>query len=514
MTRRPVGTLCVVLHTHLPWVAHHGTWPVGEEWLHQAWSSSYLPLVEVLHRLAEDGMRDVLTLGLTPVLAAQLDDPYCLREHHSWLGRWRLRAEELAGRREPHLRELASYEFRAAERALTAFAGRWAHGGSAALRPLVDAGVVEHLGGPATHPIQPLLPEPVARFALRTGLDDAALRLGHRPRGIWAPECAYRPGLEELYAEQGVTHFLVDQPLLEAAGVGTGSPWRLGTGDVTVVGRDLALTDRIWSSRSGYPAGSAYRDFHTFDHDSGFRPAQVTGPAVAPRDKLPYDPDAALAHTRKDAHDFVDAVHRRLRAVADAQGGRPGLAVVAYDTELFGHWWHEGPAFLEQVLRLLPQAGVRLATLGQAVADLPAGTARLGTGSWGAGKDLRIWAGEQVHDLARAGEAVTSRLQRVAARVGAPGTPRRTALDQLGREALLALSSDWAFMVSRDSAAGYARERALLHARRFHELADLLDRGEPSVGAVAARQRETDGPFAHLDGRLAAPGRAGSARRA
>ncbi|HSR23161.1 MAG TPA: 1,4-alpha-glucan branching protein, partial [Candidatus Eisenbacteria bacterium] len=441
---QPVGTVCVVLHTHLPWLAHHGTWPVGEEWLHQAWSGAYLPLVEMLHRLAEDGQRDVLSLGVTPVLAAQLDDPYCLREHHGWLGRWRLRAEELAGRRDPHLRELAAYEFRAAAGAIAVFERRWRHGGSAALRPLVDAGVVEHLGGPATHPILPLLPERVARFALRAGLDDARLRLGRRPTGIWAPECAYRPGLEDLYAEQGVTHFLVDGPALAAAGAHSGRPWQVGDGEVTVVGRDLPLSDRIWSSRTGYPSGPAYRDFHTFDHGSGFRPARVTGTAVPADRKLPYDPDAALAHARKDAHDFVDAVRRRLLAVADRQDGRPGLAMVAYDTELFGHWWHEGPVFLEHVLRLLPQAGVRLTTVGRAVDAVPAGRVRLSTGSWGAGKDLRIWTGDAVRDLADEGDRVAARLQRVAARHAPRGAARSHTLDQLGRDALLALSSDWA----------------------------------------------------------------------
>ena len=92
MTDPPVGTLCVVLHTHLPWLAGHGTWPVGEEWLHQAWSASYLPLVEVLQQLADEGRTDLVSLGLTPVLAAQLDDPRSLREHHGWLARWQLRA--------------------------------------------------------------------------------------------------------------------------------------------------------------------------------------------------------------------------------------------------------------------------------------------------------------------------------------------------------------------------------------------------------------------------------------
>ena len=132
MTSPSVGTLCVVLHTHLPWLAGHGTWPVGEEWLHQAWSASYLPLVEVLHGLADEGRTGLVSLGLTPTLAAQLDDPCCLREHHGWLARWRLRAEELAVRtRDPHLREAAAREWRAADRALGTFERRWLHGGSA-----------------------------------------------------------------------------------------------------------------------------------------------------------------------------------------------------------------------------------------------------------------------------------------------------------------------------------------------------------------------------------------------
>ena len=94
MTRRnddPVGTFCLVLHTHLPWLLHHGSWPVGEEWLYQAWAHSYLPLMDLVRRFADEGKRDVLTLGVTPVLAAQLDDPHSLRGLHHWLGNWRLR---------------------------------------------------------------------------------------------------------------------------------------------------------------------------------------------------------------------------------------------------------------------------------------------------------------------------------------------------------------------------------------------------------------------------------------
>ena len=88
------GLFTLVLHTHLPWLAHHGRWPVGEEWLYQSWSAAYLPLMRVLRTLADEDRRHLVTLGMTPVVTAQLDDPYCLTGMHHWLANWQLRAQE------------------------------------------------------------------------------------------------------------------------------------------------------------------------------------------------------------------------------------------------------------------------------------------------------------------------------------------------------------------------------------------------------------------------------------
>ena len=504
MSRRdPVGSFALVLHTHLPWVAHHGVWPVGEEWLYQAWAGSYLPLTRVLAELAAEGRRDLLTLGVTPVLADQLDDPYCLSGFRSWVGLWQLRAEELASRPEPHLRTLAADEFRAANRAQHDLDSLWRNGSAPALRALADDRVVELLGGPATHPFLPLLEPEMARIALHTGLDDARTRRGGRPAGVWAPECGYSPGLERTFAKAGVTHFVVDEATLAAAGTPTSGAWLVGDSDVAVFGRDLTVTDRIWSSRTGYPSGPDYRDFHALDHPSGTRPFRVTGPGVASADKQPYDPLRATAAVERDAHDFVRRVHARLVDVAQ-RDGRRGLVVAAYDTELFGHWWHEGPAFLARVLRLLPEAGVEVTTLSGALSDgAVRGRVELPPGSWGAGKDFRVWAGDAVRPLVDEGFWVQRRLLDLLARERqrtALGT-RRPELDQLVRQALLYLSSDWAFMVTRDQAADYARRRADEHRVAFHRLAELVERDAPEAADEAARQRRVDGPFASLDAR-------------
>jgi 1,4-alpha-glucan branching enzyme len=441
---------------------------------------------------------------VTPVLAAQLDDPHCLRELHTWLGLWQARAEDLAARADPHLRAVASYEFSRATQVRERFETVWRHGASPVLRRLADAGAVELLGGPATHPFLPLLQPRVADYALRVGLDDALVRTGRRPGGIWSPECGYAPGLERAFARRDVSHFLVDETTLAAAGRPTSSAWEVAGSGVVAFARDLAVTNLIWSARSGYPTGAAYRDFHARDA-TGFRLLRVTGPEVPAEHKAPYDPAAASAAVERDARAFVDGVRRRLAGIAAAQG-RPGLVVAAYDTELFGHWWHEGPAFLDAVLRLLPSAGVRTTTLeGALEAGLVGGGVDLGPGSWGAGKDFSVWAGPAVADLVTGNDAVQRRLLSLLDATGAGALrTRRADLDQLAREALLRLSSDWAFMVTRNSAAAYARSRAEEHARRFDLLASVVEGGGAHAQVLAQDLRRLDGPFGALDARLLA----------
>ncbi len=458
-----------MLHSHLPWLAHHGRWPVGEEWLYQAWAHSYLPVLDVLHRLAAEGRRELLTVGVTPVLAAQLDDPYCLRGMHDWLGDWLLRAHGAASRRgDAPLRELAGAEHRRACAALDGFERRWRHGGSAVLRPLVDGGVVELLGGPATHPFQPLLDPAVRAFALHAGLVDAHRRLGRRPVGVWAPECGYAPGMERDYATAGVRHFVVDGPALRGD---TGLARPVGDGDVLCFGRDLTVSYRVWSPRSGYPGHRDYRDFHTFDHPSGLKPARVTGRRVPPEAKRPYDPARAARAVRVHVADFVRTVRDRLAALAD-RDGRPGVVVAGYDTELFGHWWFEGPDWLAAVLRELPAAGVRVSTLRGAVQAGAVGTpVELPASSWGSGKDWRVWDGPAVDDLVAVGAEVQRRLLDTVAKRRRrtrprPGARHAGSAGLAGALQRLGVHDQQGFGAGVRPAAGDAARRTRARARR------------------------------------------------
>ena len=498
----PIGTFCLVLHTHLPWLAHHGSWPVGEEWLHQAWAMSYDPVVTVLDELADAGQQDLLTLGVTPIVAAQLDDPYCLDLQRIWLADRHWRAVGMTAEPDPVRRELGGWEAEQSLRAQESFENRWCHGGSPVLRDLADRGAIELLGGPLAHPFQPLLDEDLVAYELQAGRDDSLLRYGQRPRGIWAPECGYRPGLEDFYQQAGVGHFLLDGPNLQHVGAPTSAGTLIGDSDVVGFGRDLEVSYRVWSPRRGYPGGKWYRDFHTYDHDWGFRHSRVTSTRTAPEDKAPYDPNRALAAAEADARDFVDVVRRRLTDIASEQGD-PGLVVAAYDTELFGHWWHEGPHWLRRVLQLLPEAGVQVTTLSGAVdAGLVTGRTQPESGSWGAGKDWHIWDGEAVHSMVADNTTAQDRVLRLLKSL--PREQRSPVADQLLRNLVLALQSDWAFMISHESAAGYAADRHRAHHAHVSQLAELVERtGWDSAAAIAAAadHRQSDGPFGHIDAR-------------
>ncbi len=514
---RVPGLFTLVLHTHLPWLAHHGRWPVGEEWLYQSWSAAYLPLLSVLQTLAAEDRHRLVTLGMTPVVTAQLDDPYCLDGMYHWLANWQLRAAEAAtarpavapdaavARPPAALRALGVREHAEAEQALDDFATLWHHGASPLLRALVDAGTVELLGGPLAHPFQPLLNPRLREFALREGLADTQQRIAHTPAGIWAPECAYAPGMEHDYTAAGVRHFMVDGPSLHGD-TALGRP--VGDTDVIAFGRDLQVSYRVWSPKSGYPGNAAYRDFHTYDHRTGLKPARVTGRNVPSEAKAPYDPERADHTVEGHVADFVDVVRHRLLTESE-RIGRPAHVVAAFDTELFGHWWYEGPVWLQRVLRALPAAGVQVGTLSDAITGGFVGSpVELPASSWGSGKDWQVWAGDQVADLVQLNlEVVDTALSTVdkalAQRASLDGpVPRDRIADQILRETLLTVSSDWPFMVSKDSAADYARYRAHLHAHATREIAGALASGRRDAAQrLADGWNRADGLFGALDAR-------------
>jgi len=395
--------LSIVLHTHMPYVEGFGTWPFGEEWLWEAIATSYLPLLDVL-----DAHPGQVTLSITPVLADQLEAPGALERCLAFLREVRPASHGLDAAEHPEAAGQIAYSAARYESAAEALERR----GDliAAFAPHVT------WTSAATHAVLPLLATDAGvRLQLETGIASHRRRFGAWDGGFWLPECAHEPWLDQLLEEAGVHMTCVDWTDVTPSHAAQASDAGL-----FLVPLDRTAVDRVWHE-SGYPAHGDYRDSNRLT---------ARAHALWANDGTLYDPERAAQRARTDAADFV----------AHAPDG----AVVAFDTELFGHHWHEGIAFLQAVLEL---AHVLPVAVGEAepAPDAP-------PTSWGLERDLRTWS--------RGPLAWTQRSAELAALGADPS-------DRALRELLALQSSDWAFLIDRGTAGDYPRERAEAHHRRF-----------------------------------------------
>jgi 1,4-alpha-glucan branching enzyme len=460
---RDRGELAILLHSHMPYVEGFGTWPFGEEWLFEAIATAYLPLLERCERWKEQGRQSVLTLGITPVLADQLALPAVgdrllrfLRETRAEGHRRDTLGLAEAGQAQAAAAlRLSARDYQRAADSFEAL-GRDL---LAALRRMMDDGVIELWASAATHAVLPLLAtECGIRLQVTTGIDAQRARFGRWSGGFWLPECGYRPGLDEQLACAGVRCFCVDQ-------TGVGDPLdqlepTSAVGGLVAVPIDWQTISLVWDDH-GYPADPLYRDYHA-PSLNGLRPYANSG--------RPYVAEAAARRAEQHAYDFVRRVIERLERYR-SERGRPGLVVCALDTELLGHWWYEGPAWLSAVVEQAERAGLALTTLPEALARHEPQPRAIAESSWGAGKDLETWDSPPVAELVWAARrAELALIGALHPRADAPppaAAQRPGAAERAARELLALQSSDWAFMASRRLAANYPRERVSAHERGF-----------------------------------------------
>jgi 1,4-alpha-glucan branching enzyme len=426
------GKLAIVLHTHMPYVEGFGTWPFGEEWLWEAIASSYLPLLDTVLGRAP------LTLSLTPVLCDQLEAPGAMERCVEFLEQIRPASHAL------------DIEQHAGDLGLVAELRRSQAEYARAADKLRSTDLLGTLGdhatwtSAATHPVLPLLATDAGiTLQLETGI------ASHRRRsdrewggGFWLPECAHAPWLDPLLEEAGVRATCVELTRV----LGAGDPRHL-TPLATEAGPVLWPVDRatmslVWGE-DGYPASGAYRS-RGRRTERDHRPWNNDGAA--------YDHAAALALAVDHAKDFVEHVHERVAA--------GGTCVCAFDTELLGHWWYEGVAWLAAVIPEAERTGLTLTTLDDALEQaepVEAGSSATGVTTWGEGEDLRTWSGPPVADFAW--RARRAELDLLAHGGRAPARALR--------ELLALQASDWAFLETRGWAGDYPRERLNGHAAAF-----------------------------------------------
>lgn len=545
------GAFTFMLHSHLPYVRKAGRWPHGEEMLHEAIAETYIPLLNALYDLKAEGYSPKLTIGITPILMEQLGDEDILTHFALYLEEKITLAEEDFAhyRREghSHLTYLAEFYRDWYRNIADSFHQRYGRDILGAFRRLQDEGNLDILTSAATHGYLPLLERDSSIYAqLKAGVESYRRHMGRAPRGIWLPECGYRPpyehekgyykpGLEEFLTDLNLGYFFTDAHVIEGGrmvgkvvgdvvgpygGVPkrkfvemppglpeaekgtTFRPYYVRSADVAVFGRDEGTSLQVWSASHGYPGDFLYREFHRKDSRSGLQYWRITGKDVDLGGKEFYDPYHAFNQVNLHVDHFSGLVRERLRKFF-AESGEPGIIISAYDTELFGHWWFEGIAWLKGVLKSVEaDPEVELTTAGDYLEAHPPGEAMsLPESSWGEGGGHWTWLNPEtewmwplIHNAERRMEEIVARYERAEGDL-------RIALNQAARELLLLEASDWPFLISTGQAKEYASGRFQQHLARFNHLAGIAEKGTLSQADRDFLETiaEMDNPFPEID---------------
>lgn len=437
------------------------------------------------------------------------------------------------------------------------FSGRFERNIVGSFKTLQDEGLIEIITCAATHGYLPLVARDSTIFGqLSTAVSSYQKHYGRKPRAIWLPECAYRPGyyatdeqgrqylkpgIEDFLAEQGISLFFSETHTIEG-GVPVGKAgsdtqligpysyinrryvipaaeelpktnnttfeayWVVRP-DVAVMGRNNRTGMQVWSSEYGYPGDKDYREFHSKDSGSGLQYWRITGPKVELGDKDFYHPEWISYRSEAHSDHFVGLVEAEIASYYEANG-KPGLIDCNYDTELFGHWWFEGVEWLKLVLKkLAASASVEIVTASEWLEKHPPELVMaIPESSWGQQGTHFVWQNEENEWIWPLIHGAERRMESLVASFGdSDNGDVRFVLQQAARELLLLESSDWPFLITTGQAKDYAIERFTQHTDRFNALADGLEasNGSGVVGPEAleaARQfHDLDNPFPEID---------------
>ncbi|MDI6757055.1 MAG: DUF1957 domain-containing protein [Endomicrobiia bacterium] len=522
--RIPKGYWCPVLHAHLPYV-RHPEYPdfLEEDWFYEGLTETYLPLLAIFENLAAEGIHFRVTMTITPTLAGMMSDELLMGRYRERLVKLsELSLKEVERLKDDHdfLRTAEMYKNILADcrRLMDKYRGRILAG----FRNLQDSGHIEIITCCATHGFLPLMTHRDAIAAqIRIAKRDYKRHFGRDPRGIWLAECAYSGGIEEILRDEGIRFFFV-----EAHGILYAEPRpKYGIfaplycpGGVACFGRDQESAHQVWSSEIGYPGDPSYREFYRdvgydldydyikpYLHEDGVRRNvgikyyRVTG--KVPLDgKMPYDPARAREQAATHAGNFLFNRTKQTEHISSVIDRRP-IVVSPFDAELFGHWWFEGPMFLDYLFRKIhyDQNVIKCITPTEYLDIYPKNQiARPAASSWGDKGYFEVWLNGSndwiYRHLHKAEERMTqtARLNRQAA-----GLTRRS-INQMARELMLAQSSDWAFIMTTGTMVEYAMKRTVGHIRRFTKLYEQV-RDRSIDGAYVAELERRDNIFPDID---------------
>ncbi|OGS26287.1 MAG: glycoside hydrolase [Elusimicrobia bacterium RIFOXYB2_FULL_48_7] len=494
---KPKGYWCLVLHAHLPYVRHPEYDDfLEEDWFYEGVVETYIPLLTIFEKFLEEGIDFRVTMSITPPLANMFCDELlqkrCLRyinslcelaEKETWRNRYIPEFLETAKMYEAKLKNARRMFEKYHCNLITAF------------RNLQDTGKLEIVTCCATHGFLPLkVHEKAVRAQVRIAREDYQEKFGRPPRGIWLSECAYTPGIDQILKEEKISYFF-----LESHGIIYGTPRpKYGVfapvycpSGVAAFARDMETAHQVWSAETGYPGDPNYREFYRdvgydLDYDYikphlhsdgvrrnvGIKYYRITG-KVGLNDKQPYNPQWALDKAASHAGNFMFNREQQIKHLHGYISKEP-LIVSMYDAELYGHWWYEGPDFINYLFRKIfyDQKTIVPITPSEYLEKFPKNQViSPAASSWGDKGYYEVWLNGTNDWIYRHLHKMAERMIEIAENnSNTTDSLKVRALNQAARELLLAQSSDWAFIMTTKTMVEYAEKRTREHILEFTSL--------------------------------------------
>ena len=510
-----LGSLAIVLHAHLPYVVKHEKNSLEEDWLFQAILECYIPLLQVMESSKnKDSLNTKLTLSLSPTLLSLLQNKQIKKKFSSWI---RTRIEFLSDL--PHKEQTASQFLMRNIRNNFIYWEECNGNLIEKFKNLNITGNLDILTCAATHGYLPILrenPETVLG-QINTAIRSHDDIFGTRPLGIWLPECAYYENLDEILFNCGIRYAVLD-----GHGILNGSPRpRYGVyapicskKGVAFFGRDSESTLPVWSSREGFPGDPVYREFHKdlgwelssselqkkgipTSRPLGLKFHRISNSKASLGKKEFYIEDEAIKKVEEHADQYLLSRSKQLKNLSLTSSFEP-LLIAPFDAELFGHWWYEGPRFIENVLRKSIQYSIKLTNLKEILLKKPKlQICDPSPSSWGQGGYHNYWLNDKnawiVPEITKAGAVFVE----LSSRNFNDDFSIRL-LKQAARELLLSESSDWSFILRAGTTTELARERIERHLFRFWKLIDILEKRSPIDYIFLKNIEEEDNLFPEI----------------
>jgi len=500
-------------------------WPFGEESVYECMAESYIPLLNAIGDLWDEGIPAKLTIGITPILADQLADAHLNKGFDKFL-QDRIDAAQQdearyspRGEHDPDKLHLARFYLNWFTGIRRDYHERWNRDIIGGFRKYQDLGAIEITTSAATHCFSPLLETDSSLYGqFKTGVETHKRHFGRAPKGFWLPECAYRPGagdrppLEKWLHDLGLEYFFTESFVIQGGQTaelrrvfgpyGTieyiPTPSRPETGldcfeaywlkeyPVAVMGRHEQAGYQVWSADNGYPGDGNYREFHKKDDRSGLHYWKLTSKTTDLGAKQLYNPETAMIRMRENSDHYVGQVQQILTDHFKATG-QPGLVLVSFDTELFGHWWFEGIGWIKEVIRKLrTYTAITMRTASEHLKEFPPQkTIEIPESSWGSGGHWQVWLNNETEWMWPIIHECEHTMEDLAQQPHKNGLIER-AVKQAARELVLLESSDWPFLVTTGQAKQYAIERFNAHVDRFRELVGMVRSGKVDEAKLAA----------------------------